>query len=153
MYCQPLNLQVFPVGSFQTASLRDLVSALLAPSHLRYSTSQTKSHQILTHSQHVTARRGRLSGVQNSARHPEAYCEFATDGSKQGRDAGCTSGQTLNTACSPLQEYGLSSGDCQKLYDAGYCTVEAVAFTPRKALLVVKGISEGKADKILLAGE
>lgn len=51
-----------------------------------------------------------------------------------------------------LQEYGLSAGDCQKLADAGYCTVEAVAFTPRKALLTVKGISEGKADKILAAG-
>jgi len=51
-----------------------------------------------------------------------------------------------------LQEFGLSSNDCQKLYDAGYCTVEAVAFTPRKALLAVKGISEGKADKILAAG-
>lgn len=51
-----------------------------------------------------------------------------------------------------LQEFGLSSNDCQKLYDAGYCTVEAIAFTPRKALLAVKGISEGKADKILAAG-
>lgn len=50
------------------------------------------------------------------------------------------------------QEFGLTSNDCQKLYEAGYCTVEAVAFTPRKALLAVKGISEGKADKILAAG-
>lgn len=56
-------------------------------------------------------------------------------------------------ACLTIQEFGLSSNDCQKLYDAGYCTVESVAFTPRKALLAVKGISEGKADKILAAGE
>lgn len=58
----------------------------------------------------------------------------------------------LNCYRHDLQEFGLSSNDCQKLYDAGYCTVEAVAFTPRKALLAVKGISEGKADKILAAG-
>ena len=50
------------------------------------------------------------------------------------------------------QEFGLTNGDCQKLADAGFCTVESVAFTPKKALLAVKGISEGKADKILAAG-
>ena len=32
--------------------------------------------------------------------------------------------------------------------DAGYHTVESVAFTPKKALITIKGISEAKADKI-----
>jgi len=38
----------------------------------------------------------------------------------------------------------------KKLEEAGYHTVEAIAYTPKKQLLDVKGISEAKADKILL---
>ncbi|KAK8706872.1 hypothetical protein V6N13_057946 [Hibiscus sabdariffa] len=34
------------------------------------------------------------------------------------------------------------------LKDAGLCTVEAVAYTPRKDLIQIKGISEAKVDKI-----
>ncbi|KAI9105681.1 hypothetical protein DFS34DRAFT_22204 [Phlyctochytrium arcticum] len=49
-----------------------------------------------------------------------------------------------------LEEFGISSGDCAKLAAAGYHTVEAIAYTPKKALLTIKGISEAKADKILL---
>ncbi|KAK4688474.1 DNA repair protein RAD51, partial [Tremellales sp. Uapishka_1] len=48
-----------------------------------------------------------------------------------------------------LQEAGISASDTKKLADAGYHTVEAVAFTPKKTLLLIKGISEAKADKIL----
>ncbi len=36
----------------------------------------------------------------------------------------------------------------KKLADAGYHTVESVAYAPKKALIIVKGISEAKADKI-----
>ena len=36
----------------------------------------------------------------------------------------------------------------KKLADAGYHTVESVAYTPKKALITIKGISEAKADKI-----
>jgi len=46
----------------------------------------------------------------------------------------------------------LSAKDCEKLKDAGYTTLEAVAYTPKKMLTQVKGISEAKADKILAAG-
>lgn len=52
----------------------------------------------------------------------------------------------------PLQEYGISAQDCQKLAEFGLHTVEAVAFTPKKALCTIKGISENKADKILSEG-
>lgn len=48
-----------------------------------------------------------------------------------------------------LQECGLTTGDIQKLKDAGYHTVESIAFTQKKQLLTIKGISENKADKIL----
>ncbi|GAC75115.1 hypothetical protein PANT_14d00044 [Moesziomyces antarcticus T-34] len=50
---------------------------------------------------------------------------------------------------SKLEDFGISSSDCKKLAEAGYNTVESIAFTPKKNLLLVKGISEAKADKIL----
>ncbi|KAK3733359.1 hypothetical protein QZH41_013685 [Actinostola sp. cb2023] len=46
-------------------------------------------------------------------------------------------------------EYGISANDVGKLLDAGYHTVECVAYAPRKALLAIKGISDAKADKII----
>jgi DNA repair protein RAD51 len=52
-----------------------------------------------------------------------------------------------------LQEGGISAADTKKLAEAGYHTVEAVAFTPKKVLCTIKGISEQKADKILAEGE
>lgn len=48
-----------------------------------------------------------------------------------------------------LEEHGISAVDVRKLAEAGLHTVEAVAFTPRKQLLQIKGISEAKADKII----
>jgi DNA repair protein RAD51 len=35
------------------------------------------------------------------------------------------------------------------LQESGFHTVEAVAYTPKKALILIKGISEAKADKII----
>ncbi|KAK3858201.1 hypothetical protein Pcinc_034853 [Petrolisthes cinctipes] len=48
-----------------------------------------------------------------------------------------------------LEQNGISATDVKKLEEAGYYTVESVAFAPKKALLGIKGISEAKADKIL----
>lgn len=48
-----------------------------------------------------------------------------------------------------LQESGIHINDIKKLIEAGLNTVEAVAFTPKKTLLAIRGISEQKADKIL----
>ncbi|KAJ9119263.1 hypothetical protein QFC24_005734 [Naganishia onofrii] len=53
---------------------------------------------------------------------------------------------------SKLQEAGISASDTKKLADAGLNTIEAVAFTPKKTLCTIKGISEAKADKILTEG-
>lgn len=50
-----------------------------------------------------------------------------------------------------LVKHGIAEGDIKKLTDAGYHTVEAIVFTPRKALVLVKGLSEAKVDKILEA--
>lgn len=51
-----------------------------------------------------------------------------------------------------LQEAGIHANDIKKLAEFGLNTVEAVAFTPKKVLLTIKGISEQKADKILAEG-
>ena len=48
------------------------------------------------------------------------------------------------------QTCGISATDVKKLEDAGYYTVEAVAFAPKKMLLDIKGISEAKAEKIMV---
>lgn len=49
-----------------------------------------------------------------------------------------------------LEVNGITAGDIKKLQEAGLHTIEAIAYTPRKQLLNIKGISEAKADKILL---
>ncbi|XP_043271790.1 DNA repair protein RAD51 homolog A [Venturia canescens] len=48
-----------------------------------------------------------------------------------------------------LEGNGINATDIKKLQEAGYWTVEAVAYTPKKHLLAIKGISEAKAEKIL----
>ncbi|KAF8926721.1 recombinase rad51 [Dissophora ornata] len=48
-----------------------------------------------------------------------------------------------------LEECGIQKADIEKLKSAGYYTVESIAYTPKKALLLIKGISEAKADKII----
>ncbi|KAJ1916764.1 recombinase rad51 [Mycoemilia scoparia] len=48
-----------------------------------------------------------------------------------------------------LEEVGISANDVKKLLEAGYYTIEAVAYTPRKQLLTIKGFAEAKVDKII----
>ncbi|KAF4525867.1 hypothetical protein B566_EDAN015970 [Ephemera danica] len=48
-----------------------------------------------------------------------------------------------------LEGQGIGASDIKKLEEAGFHTVEAVAFAPKKQLINIKGISEQKADKIL----
>lgn len=52
-----------------------------------------------------------------------------------------------------LTEAGIHPQDIKKLAEAGLNTVEAVAFTSKKHLITIKGISDQKADKILAEGE
>jgi hypothetical protein len=48
---------------------------------------------------------------------------------------------------------GLTKRDIQLIVDGGYNTVESVAYTPRRVLEQIKGISEQKAGKILAEGK
>lgn len=48
-----------------------------------------------------------------------------------------------------LEAHGISAADVKKMEEAGFHTVESIAYTPKKTLLAIKGISEAKADKIL----
>lgn len=47
---------------------------------------------------------------------------------------------------------GLTKRDIQLIVDGGFNTVESVAYTPRRVLEQIKGISEIKASKILAEG-
>ena len=57
------------------------------------------------------------------------------------------------TPVSELEKCGIAQGDIKKMADAGYNTVESICFTPRKALIEIKGISDAKLDKILEAAQ
>lgn len=48
-----------------------------------------------------------------------------------------------------LKKEGVSAADIAKLVEAGYHTVESLAFTPKKQIMLIKGLSEAKADKLL----
>ncbi|KAB0342144.1 hypothetical protein FD754_019070 [Muntiacus muntjak] len=52
---------------------------------------------------------------------------------------------------SRLEQCGINANDVKKLEEAGFHTVEAVAYAPKKELINIKGISEAKADKILIS--
>lgn len=45
----------------------------------------------------------------------------------------------------------ITAADVKEFADAGYCTVESVAYTAKKQLIKVRGISEAKADTIYFA--
>lgn len=48
-----------------------------------------------------------------------------------------------------LEGNGITAADIKKLEESGFHTVESVAYTPKKVLIQIKGISEAKADKII----
>jgi hypothetical protein len=50
-----------------------------------------------------------------------------------------------------LEEQGIQRNDINKLVAAGFCSLESVAHSTKRALACVKGISENKAEKISLA--
>lgn len=50
---------------------------------------------------------------------------------------------------SKLEGNGITAGDIKKLEEAGFHSIESIAFSPKKCLLSIKGISEAKAEKIL----
>lgn len=52
-----------------------------------------------------------------------------------------------------LQDCGINAADITKLKSAGYCTVSAIVMATKKELCNIKGINEGKIDKILEAAK
>lgn len=48
-----------------------------------------------------------------------------------------------------LKKEGVLASDIAKLAEAGYNTVESLAFTPKKQIMAIKGFSEAKAEKLL----
>jgi len=56
----------------------------------------------------------------------------------------------LSALANNLQGNGISARDIKVILEAGYNTVESIAYTPKRALLTIKGISEAKADKLIL---
>ena len=48
-----------------------------------------------------------------------------------------------------LEGPGLGAPDVKKLKEAGFHTIEAVAYATRKELSAIKGISDNKVDKII----
>ena len=50
------------------------------------------------------------------------------------------------------QACGISAVDMKKLKHAGHYMVEAVAYSPKKELVQIKGLSDAKVDKIIEAG-
>jgi DNA repair protein RAD51 len=66
------------------------------------------------------------------------------------------SGPTLCCICLTVIAQGvagLTKRDIQLIVDGGFNTVESVAYTPRRVLEQIKGISEQKATKILTEGK
>lgn len=53
------------------------------------------------------------------------------------------------TPLASLEGNGISARDIKAVVEAGYNTVESVAYTPKRQLLTIKGISEAKADKLI----
>jgi len=49
---------------------------------------------------------------------------------------------------SKLEGNGISAADVKKLIDAGLHTVESIAYSTKKTLMAIKGISEAKAEKL-----
>jgi meiotic recombination protein DMC1 len=64
--------------------------------------------------------------------------------------------ETIHPCYSELDKllaFGINAGDLSKLKSAGLCTVLGVLMTTRKELISIKGLSDGKVDKILEAAQ
>ena len=51
-----------------------------------------------------------------------------------------------------FQAQGIPMADLKKVKEAGVYTIEGIAYMSKKQLIVIKGISEQKAEKLLEAG-
>lgn len=64
----------------------------------------------------------------------------------------CYEDEKIFSPIEELLQQGINQGDINKLIDAGFKTVESVIYSTKKTLIMVKGLSEMKVEKILEAG-
>ncbi|KAI5855952.1 putative DNA repair protein RAD51 [Tricharina praecox] len=76
--------------------------------------------------------------------------EDPQEGSQLDDTASQFGGPGAPTPLAQLEGNGISARDIKTIIEAGYNTVESIAYTPKRALLTIKGISEAKADKLIL---
>lgn len=50
-----------------------------------------------------------------------------------------------------LEEEGINNGDIKKFTEAGFHSIQSILYTAKKNLIKIKGITEGKLDKVLTA--
>lgn len=96
---------------------------------------------------HRSSRRPRWRGEPRSEcrQYQHSYCTFLAHFMNFYRPARLES----NSWCAPgPQQHGFTSGEVKKLQDAGFFTIQSIAFATKKDLCAVKGISEAKADKL-----
>ena len=48
-----------------------------------------------------------------------------------------------------LEDSGINISDIKKLIEKGFKTLESIAYTPKKNLFSIKGLSENKVDRII----
>jgi DNA repair protein RAD51 len=84
------------------------------------------------------------AAAYEEAEYDEEFLQEAADLEAEGMEAGVGP-----LPIATLEQHGISAADVRKLVEAGYFTVESIAYTPKKNLLLVKGVSEAKADKII----
>ena len=48
-----------------------------------------------------------------------------------------------------LQDNGINNNDIKKLVEAGFNSLESLAYTPKKNLVTIKGLSDIKVEKIM----
>lgn len=51
-----------------------------------------------------------------------------------------------------IQGSVISAADVKKLKENGFHTIEALLYVPKKSVISIKGISEAKAEKLLVEG-
>eukprot|EP01114_Cavostelium_apophysatum_P007084 TRINITY_DN1878_c0_g1_i1.p1 TRINITY_DN1878_c0_g1~~TRINITY_DN1878_c0_g1_i1.p1 ORF type:complete len:348 (+),score=77.74 TRINITY_DN1878_c0_g1_i1:105-1148(+) len=81
----------------------------------------------------------------SKSKQKEAAAEVAEQTTAQTEEE---EGESGPMPVAKLEGAGISSADVKKLYEAGFHTVESVAYSTKKALIAIKGISEQKADKL-----
>lgn len=100
---------------------------------------KTKTRESIAEKEKETSTSDQTASTTSST--PQVNASVTTDGDM----GGPTPIVKLDKSC------GIGNADLKKLQEAGFYTVESIAFAPRKSLLAVKGISDAKADKLAVS--